>query len=554
MNASRLARFSALLASCSTLLAASASHAISLDGAPQLLLSTPGGQCIRSPDVTFEGDSYYVVFARGPCTGSGNHEVMIGRWNPATPSSFAPITVWNQMLPEVRFVPTVRVASAAGLITVTSVDRADAVHEIRMDFFAPNLSRPMMSLTPWPSTGTVLQQSLDCATGAMPSCVLSTLEVPIGFTSPRVVAYFAPGTATPVVLTGRMDLPSAVASVAGAPGQSAVAFVTNSITMSAPHAMVATAPVAATATLGASGEPALPGVAAMIVQGAGAAFWTVPGFLEFATRPTWIGAMRLVSGRATVTGAQTYFTIEDGVPVGNNAMLVARNSSSTSNTESSPIAFTSFVPENGLMAVPLVATTVAPRSPTRVASGRNHCPLFGTALAVYAAGASTSSELVLQRLTCSMNSECVDSAGTVGSCVANRCVFPVGTSCNPSADAGVDAGPDAALDGSSNRDSGVDASSSDGSNPTMDASGDSATVPPIDVLADDASSTMDVASAPDTMASGDASALPDGASMPAVTGGACACRVGVARARDARPFALGALVVLAALARRRRAR
>jgi hypothetical protein len=559
MNTSHLARISVLLASCSTLLVPSASHAISLDGAPQRLVSTSGGQCIRSPDVTFEGDSYYVAFVQGPCSGSGTHAVMIGRWNPAEPSGFAPTTVWSQTLDEPRLAASVRVASVAGVITVVSVDRAATVHQIRTDFFTTTLSRPM-TMTPSSvgSSGTVLQHSLDCATGGMPPCVLSTLEVPVGSSTPQPFAYFAPGTATRVVLGGRTDVPIAIASVAGAPGQSAAVFVTNSTSITAPQVMVATAPAAATVQLGASTEPALSGIAAMIVQGAGAAFWTVGNFLVFATRPTWMGAMSLVSGRAMITGAQAYFFIEDGTPVGNNAVLVGRNSSTVANSEAAPIALTSFVPENGLMNVPSVLLAVMSRSPTRIAAGRNHCPLFGTAVAVYANGTSTSSDLLLQRLACSMNSECVDSANTVGTCVANRCIFPVGTTCNAVADAGVDAGRDAASDANTIRDTGVvDTGARDSSGPIMDASAnnDSGVVSPIDVIADDVVvPSMDASGAPDAMSAGDASVSPDGSSISSVTGGACGCRVGAARSRDARPLALGALVVLAALARRRRAR
>jgi hypothetical protein len=231
-----------------------------------------------------------------------------------------------------------------------------------------------------------------------------------------------------------------------------------------------------------------------------------------------------------VTGAQRYFAIEDGVPVGNNALLVARNSASVSSAESSPIALTSFVPQNGLMSVPMISTAITPKSPTRLAAARNHCPLFGTALAVYAAGESVSSDLMLQRLRCSMDSECVDGAGTIGECVTNSCVFPVGTMCNPAADAGVDAGLDAALDGALNHDGAADASRAD------------------------ASSATDVASGADSTSASDGSVLPEGLSMPAVTGGACGCRVGAAGSRDVRSLALGSLVVLAALARRRRTR
>lgn len=550
MVASRRSRSLAVACACATFLAAGASAAITPDAAPFTVLSVGSGLCVRSPDVTFEGDSYYVVFTRGPCSGSGMFDVMIGRWNPVAPSMFAPTTVWSQSLSDARLAPTARVASGAGMITVTSVDRALAFHTIHVDFFSPTLTRPMPAAPAILSSGTVLQQSLDCGTGAMPPCVLSTIELSSGTSIPRVFAYYGVATPTPVMLGARTDAPVGVASIAGAAGQSAAAFVTNSTNMTMPHAMVATAPSATLFTLSAGTEPALNGVAAIRFASVAGAFWTVPNFLEFAVRPTWNSMMRLISGRAMLAGAQAYFSIDDGIAIGANALLVGRNSATVANGEAAPIAYVSFVPENGLAMVPVTPTSVTPKSPTRIAAGANHCPLFGTGIAVFAAGASASTDLVIHKLRCSMNSECADSAGTPGSCVANACVFPVGTPCNPLPDAGVDAGRDASLDSANIRDTGVEASTNDVV-PSSDASDLDTGITPNDVVASDASASMD-GGAQDGSTSSDGSVVADASTIPSVTGGACGCRAAGRDTRDVRPLVFGSLLVIAAIQRRRR--
>ncbi|MBL8682869.1 MAG: hypothetical protein JNK05_27130 [Myxococcales bacterium] len=513
---------SVALLSASAWLLAPEAHA--LTAASPRVFPIDSGRCYRSPDITFERDSYFVAFAVAPCSGGGEYEVKVVRFD----RSFATTgehTLYRGMVSgTVPPTPLVSVSSAFGTVLVAATLRGAGAAPIRA-FAVPSAgmlrTASMQEVT---SETNVAALSVDCqALDSMAPCVLATIEEAIlgSRAHVRIVLETARNAGPTSLIMGQNV--TAIAAIGGRASDRGAVMTTDFIGSSAFFGP--------TSGVFADIERRSPltlltrGVAALRTPTGVVGFWSQRNELTLATGPNW-GS--LTYSRIALLAQSAAFAIDDAAAIGRTFALVGRSTEDPSRVANAPYSLvslgTGFAPPLGAASItqPMVGDA-------RIATS-TLCPDLGTAAAVFSTtlGSPPSSGLAIVRYQCSADTECADAVGNNGVCQSGACVFRTGPC---AADSGVP--------------SLVDASVSD-ANPT---------IPPFDAEAPDAQAPIDASV---DGVSSDSAGRTDANGQPSVRrveywGGACQCRAAAVSPRAPRGVhALASLAFVAAVLRRRR--
>lgn len=506
MNTSRLLRTITALAALVGGISVAPSEALALTPSTSVVIPLSMGQCVRSGDITFDGESYVLAWEQGACLSPSTHQVWVIRINATTLERGSAVQVVTSEVVPPSLHPLVSVSAIVPqTVVVAAAIRTEAsTHRLVAQSFNARTLAPLPSSATMLSVGQVRAISLDCdASEDRAPCTVATIENTSGAWRAVTRLAIAPDSnVTPMTTVPNPEVVRAIAAVGGGMAFRGSVAVTSVLDDTPAVIFSPTDARNMFSWLDARRTAPWPGVAALRLRSGGvAAAWGINDELCVVSGSNWstvppVGAMSAC--RMPRLSPMHRFVPTDAAQVGGKLLIVGYQRALFGELASGRLAVVEHdlaAPSGPLDVRDLNRTEL--RFEPKVAAATS-CPLLGQAVSIV--GAEVSSGVIQitgVRYTCSNHSECVDPNGVSGVCEnsgpsGSRCVFTSGV-CGPiERDSGVPLGDAAA-------DAGQDSSASDAA-------------PSSDVALDDGGDPTD------------ASSIADGAQPPIFHGGACACR------------------------------